>query len=154
TERLVRPDNEPPLRYDALSYTWGDRDHAFTFICNGGQELQIHKNLHDALPYLARRRSSLPIWIDALCINQADEAEKAEQIGLMHHVYRQADMVCIWLGPRRLGQVMPELHALRRAGEERDPAEFGLPGGADPAWAALDELANKKWFCRLWVVQE
>lgn len=37
-------------------------------------------------------------WIDALCINQYDEAEKERQVRNMFHIYRKASTVLVWLG--------------------------------------------------------
>ncbi|KAI1211256.1 heterokaryon incompatibility protein-domain-containing protein [Annulohypoxylon truncatum] len=39
-----------------------------------------------------------PIWIDALCINQEDMAEKENQVKRMHEIYADAVTVKIWLG--------------------------------------------------------
>ncbi|KAI1453199.1 heterokaryon incompatibility protein-domain-containing protein [Annulohypoxylon moriforme] len=39
-----------------------------------------------------------PIWIDALCINQADTAEKENQVKRMHEIFADAVNVKIWLG--------------------------------------------------------
>lgn len=59
TVRLRSEGSQAPIAFDALSYAW-DQRHIFPFICNN-QELHIHQNLRDALPYLARQRSTLPI---------------------------------------------------------------------------------------------
>ncbi|KAF2680025.1 hypothetical protein K458DRAFT_238046, partial [Lentithecium fluviatile CBS 122367] len=84
--------------YDALSYARGYLSgQPFPFVCNSSV-LHIHKNLHDALPYLARRKLKLPIWIDAVGINQADEADKMLQIPNMGSIYRGAKRVWVWLG--------------------------------------------------------
>ncbi|KAI1617118.1 heterokaryon incompatibility protein-domain-containing protein [Exophiala viscosa] len=39
------------------------------------------------------------LWVDALCINQNDSAEKSEQIPLMKEIYKHALRVIVWLGP-------------------------------------------------------
>ena|ERR1700712_3353593 len=78
--------------FEALSYAWGDQTGTYPVICDG-KKLHVHRNLHTALPYLARRPSALPIWIDAICINQANEMEKMEQIRLMSQIYTRADLV-------------------------------------------------------------
>ncbi|KAJ1328116.1 HET domain-containing protein [Microdochium nivale] len=163
-KRLLRADGEPPLMYDALSYTWGSLGRTFPFVCNG-KELQIHKNLKEALPYLARRKSSLPIWIDAVCINQTDDDEKAVQISLMHKIYRQAAMAWIWFGPLQIGPevitlfqeliaIGPELAELRKVDKTRDPTDFGLPAVDSPIWRAANDVLGNKWFTRVWIVQE
>jgi hypothetical protein len=41
----------------------------------------------------------LTLWIDALCIDQNDEAEKTEQVQQMQQIYSQATSVITWLGP-------------------------------------------------------
>ena len=38
------------------------------------------------------------LWIDAICIDQKNDAEKAIQIGLMGEIYASAGKVFIWLG--------------------------------------------------------
>jgi heterokaryon incompatibility protein (HET) len=94
---LFDQDESSAVSYDALSYTWGDLSTTYPLIC-GGKELRIHHNLHQALPYLANRPSTLPLWIDAMCINQADGREKMEQIRLMSEIYRRGACVWAWLG--------------------------------------------------------
>ena len=41
---------------------------------------------------------STPLWIDAICISQTDNAEKALQIPRMGDIYRLANRVVAWLG--------------------------------------------------------
>lgn len=157
--------------FDALSYAWGDLDHTFPFICNA-QELRIHKNLHEALPYLARRQAGRPIWIDAVCINQSDMAEKYAQVRLMHRVYRYAARVYIWLGCAtdytqdaisllRRFPIMARMVAAWHSSnsQARDicgmtPASIGLPEASSPIWPAIKAILENVWFRRVWVVQE
>ncbi|KAK4129670.1 hypothetical protein N657DRAFT_677257 [Parathielavia appendiculata] len=40
------------------------------------------------------------LWVDALCINQADLDERASQVLLLQRVYHNADEVCMWLGTK------------------------------------------------------
>ncbi|KAF2423735.1 heterokaryon incompatibility, partial [Tothia fuscella] len=84
--------------YDALSYTWGTEDKTETILCNG-VELPITANLFQALRMLrpsAKERRYL--WVDAICINQADESEKSDQVWNMLHIYQTARKVMAWLG--------------------------------------------------------
>lgn len=41
---------------------------------------------------------SIPLWVDAICINQDDPAEKGRQILLMGEIYAKATQVIVWLG--------------------------------------------------------
>jgi hypothetical protein len=38
------------------------------------------------------------LWVDAICLNQADNDEKSIQVGLIRDIYRQARRVLVWLG--------------------------------------------------------
>jgi hypothetical protein len=40
-----------------------------------------------------------PIWVDAICINQKDNVEKATQLSLMRDIYKFASTTYVWLGP-------------------------------------------------------
>lgn len=60
-----------PRSYCALSYTWGKPIFSSRIVCNG-IELIITQNLSDALRHLRDEHADRLLWIDALCINQAD----------------------------------------------------------------------------------
>ena len=38
------------------------------------------------------------LWVDALCINQDDQEERARQIAMMGDIYSHAANVIVWLG--------------------------------------------------------
>ncbi|KAK5651332.1 hypothetical protein OQA88_12565 [Cercophora sp. LCS_1] len=93
--RVVSLDLRPS--FTALSYVWGDFAHPRDVaICNAGFPLEITPNCHDALLAL-RRKGPVTIWIDAICINQADNGEKRTQIPLMNDIYSPATTTHIWL---------------------------------------------------------
>ena len=62
--------------------------------------LSITKNLFEALMAL---RDDIDedryLWVDAICINQNDSAEKAFQVRNMLTIYEKAVRVIAWLGP-------------------------------------------------------
>lgn len=68
-----------------------------TIFCNW-KPIQISANLYAALRRLRSPHGVLCIWVDAICINQQDDAERARQVGLMRDIYQNSDEVCIWLG--------------------------------------------------------
>jgi hypothetical protein len=84
--------------YIALSYTWGDTAHRVGILVNGAT-IMVTKNLEAALRHVRLQDKPLTLWIDALCINQSDEAEKNEQLEQMRQIYVQALSVVAWLGP-------------------------------------------------------
>jgi hypothetical protein len=93
------------LRYTALSYAWGDPQSTETILVNGSA-FQTTPNLVDALSYIRKHMASgslsheLPrlFWIDAICIDQTNNAEKAHQVGMMRNIYASATNVLSWLG--------------------------------------------------------
>jgi hypothetical protein len=121
--------------FDALSYAWGNSSQTHSFNCNN-HVLQIHHNLHEALPYLAHRQSTLPIWIDAVCINQANHAEKFSQIRLMQKIYQQAELVWVWLDPPTLEansghaiELLPHIACLEKLFINIPKQRVRCPGG-------------------------
>lgn len=92
----VSLDHPPP--YFALSYTWGDV-HQKGCILVHGSPFYVTKSLETALIHLTPDDAPLTLWIDALCIDQNDEVEKAEQVRKMHRIYSHATSVITWLGP-------------------------------------------------------
>jgi hypothetical protein len=92
----VSLDRAPP--YYALSYAWGDASQC-GWILVGDTPFRITKSLEVALLHLIPEDKPLTLWIDSLCINQAHEAEKSEQVQQMHQIYSQAVSVIAWLGP-------------------------------------------------------
>ncbi|KAL6691238.1 heterokaryon incompatibility domain-containing protein [Trichoderma pleuroticola] len=84
-------------KFDALSYVWGDPAVTAEITCNNKQR-SVGRNLYDALERLRLPGEERVLWIDALCINQADNREKTQQVRLMGQIYSKAQRVLIWLG--------------------------------------------------------
>jgi Heterokaryon incompatibility protein (HET) len=83
--------------YEALSYVWGDpliREN----IELDGVEFQVTTNLHAALRHLRWVTRPRLLWIDAVCINQTNAAERSKQVSLMTEIYKYAKQVIVWLG--------------------------------------------------------
>lgn len=81
-------------RYRTLSYEWGDKHDLGGFITVNGVPFprRFQKNLERALREI-RNEKDVVVWIDALCINQDDAAEKGHQVAMMRKVFRVADGV-------------------------------------------------------------
>ena len=143
------------LVYNALSYVWGPPELDAPLICDG-QHCRITINLHQALRRFRKPNKRLYIWVDAICINQKDAAERSEQVQLMKQIYEQAEHVLIWLGDED-----EETHlVLRLLGAHRKKADqpwfhVRTEFGADaPEWAAMIRWLNRPWFWRVWTIQE
>ena len=84
--------------YNALSYIWGASTGTRPLFCEG-KSILITPNCESALRHLRHPRKVVALWVDAICINQEDLIERAQQVSLMATIYRQAHEVLIWLGP-------------------------------------------------------
>lgn len=152
----------------ALSYTWGENVFPEKLYCHDGA-LDITTNLHSALLRFRLADKPLRIWVDAVCINQANGDEKTRQIPLMTSIYGQATEVLIWLGEasedsedvmkylKRIGQ-----RFLDRGGPINEPRDERSPEN-DLIWADVTEDPNlektvviwaRPWFSRRWIIQE
>ncbi|KAH7064365.1 heterokaryon incompatibility protein-domain-containing protein [Paraphoma chrysanthemicola] len=90
-------------RYCTLSYVWGDAQHFKLSKSNvqgfrkpGSLNKVFHlfpKTIQDAIT-LTRQIGETYLWVDALCIIQDDDVDKAVQIDSMGVIYRQS-VLCI-----------------------------------------------------------
>lgn len=83
--------------YSALSYVWGDPQDKIPLVIDGKLH-EITTSLNDCLAYLRAERFEDWIWADAVCIDQENNEEKAEQIQCMRQIYQKACKVLAWLG--------------------------------------------------------
>ena len=84
--------------FEALSYTWGVARREEGIRLNGVL-VRTTENLIVALHSLRHPDRVRVLWVDALCINQENCAERSAQVAIMDRIYRRADKVLIWLGP-------------------------------------------------------
>lgn len=78
-------------RYFALSYTWGS-DSASHRVTIDGYDFLVRDNLWQFLQqwYKSDSWKGEIFWIDAVCIDQLDKAEKNVQVGMMGRIYNEA----------------------------------------------------------------
>lgn len=172
--------------YEALSYAWGPPSPAEDALVEGetpGQtRLSIGPGLTDALRHLRFPDRPRTLWVDAVCINQTDEAEKNVLVARMDSIYRYARRVVVWLGANNHTSALA-IEALTHLGSQVQVALtsgrwFLKPGLADGEsecyedncrvphgdscpvpWQeatcrAVKDLCWRPWFSRVWVMQE
>jgi hypothetical protein len=88
-------DDPQTLSFTAMSYTWGNPTANKAIEIDG----HIFKTTASVYEMLLHIEHGIWLWIDALCINQADFDERATQVKLMGSIYSMANRVVIWLGP-------------------------------------------------------
>jgi Heterokaryon incompatibility protein (HET) len=141
-------------KYEALSYVWGQIRETSTIYIDGNQ-VSVTKGLESALRNLRARHEPRVLWIDYICIDQTNIAERNCQVPLMALIYEFATKVNIWLGEAtpdsKTGMLILNYFAHETAPHDQPP------------WAALPpslvregllDVMNRQWFQRMWVVQE
>ncbi|KAM0433386.1 hypothetical protein ACHAPT_004263 [Fusarium lateritium] len=128
-----------------LSYVWGDETDTQDITVNNAP-CSITSSLANALEYAAfhwkaifpdRDVGTRRLWADALCINQADNKEKGEQVQLMKEVYSMAEIVFCALDAKAPDNEMQlAFHAIKSIATGADEDGF------DPV--VLDSLLNPK----------
>lgn len=92
------------------------------------------------------------MWIDAICIDQNNLVERAKQVRIMDKIYSNASNVIADLGEETPGS--------RVLFEELVEAEYAMAKGYSRPppnniiVRELEELLNRPWFRRVWVLQE
>lgn len=84
-------------KYTCLSYTWGSEDNQQEILING-LRCPIRRNLWDFLEMARHNYSHAELWIDAVCIDQTDDAERSRQVQMMMDIYVAGQLTMVWLG--------------------------------------------------------
>lgn len=163
------------VEYNAISYAWGKPQFSRNLEIKCRHDvsyLRITSNVDEILRHLrARDGKSRYVWMDAICLNQDDETEKAHQIRNMGFIYSEAKQVDIWLGLTATAVTSQVLNFFREASEipeashpevseiivqlmKKIPSEdrsgvFRAPGVCD-----VFSFFDAPWFARRWVIQE
>jgi hypothetical protein len=154
--------SSPP--YVALSYAWrepstreGETLSKETVLVDD-RHCSVTMNLALALRTL--RVETLCIWVDALCIDQSNTAERSAQVAIMRKIYEHAKKVVVWLGPEK-GESTLALDFIELIAEQATKPHFlawlmnTAKGGLhEPEWTAFRNLFERGWWTRTWAVQE
>jgi hypothetical protein len=132
----------PDYDYTALSYTWGDPTPNRTIFLNGECH-HVPQNLFEFFEaYLKHdwgsangepRKWETQFWIDQICINQNDAAERNAQVGMMNKIFKRARRVLV---------------------PETITAACELQEGMEDQEAAVLTILSHPYFSRVWVEQE
>lgn len=120
----------------------------------------IRKNLAEAIRLLRMKQTIVPLWIDAISINQKDTAERSRQVRRMGEIYDNATSVYSWAGPKtddtdEAIDLMLELekHAVVRF-DDLGNFDVGIePCRLPRMCAALYKLITRRYFRRTWILQ-
>lgn len=149
-QRRSIPVGIPVEPYEALSYTWGASDEATVLSNSEACSFAIHSNLGAALRRLRNPLQPTYWWIDALCINQADVAEKNVQLPLMPEIYGRATTVAVWLG-REYDRSGEAFLFLQESLLTSNFDNFIREVGRKDSFVGVVHLMKRSWFTRRWV---
>jgi hypothetical protein len=134
--------------------------------------LSIRGDLATALRHLRQRKRSRVLWVDNICIDQGNTAERSHLVQHMGQIYRLAQRVIAWIGPEYENSklAMSKLEYLGRQVELTSKGSWRVnaPKCLEPTWSrtsvalpyddeiweAIRCLVMRPWFRRLWVWQE
>ncbi|KAK3059223.1 hypothetical protein LTR09_000789 [Extremus antarcticus] len=153
--------------YDALSYCWGESKERRSIFVND-LPFNIGVRLAEALHHLRLPDKDRILWTDAICINQESKVERTAQVKRMGDTYSGCFKTLVWLGPASeqdqstvgmkaidsIGGPLAgkNLMEVRTSMPRLPPSVLGRD--IDTYLLAIRRILERKWFTRLWVVQE
>jgi hypothetical protein len=178
--------------YEAISYAWGSPTRSRRIKCNNGAKrkfsgsglhslapklhtskawLQVSETVYNLLTDLRPQTGYRLLWIDALCINQNDFAERACQVTLMNIIFAQASRVVVWLphesddADDAVKDSVMKLGEIAKVAQGEEDGKSKVRGLAHPnsllyrleselsndSVNALMKMFSKPWFTRTWV---
>lgn len=171
--------NAPP--YYALSHSWGTQAHDEP-VRISGHSINITHDLAAGIRLIQSASMSnlclspllRYIWIDSICIDQSNNAERSLQVSMMREVYSRAIRTLIWLGPDveqccAAWSLVDQVYLTVRSHHAKPTSlsdismrmysdlthqAYGLPTWDNDSWGILNKLLSFRWFSRLWIVQE
>lgn len=164
----------PFQKYTALSYVWGDQKNPREIVLNG-HSFQVGHSLYTALRRLQKKRGVIQLdpdpentledrfprswrrqvasegvllWIDAMCINQANLHEREAQVKLMSRIYSQAVHVHAELEYTSNEDVRNLVNLLQKIRAAGSICESSQPSPSEDDSAALSKMVSsieKNW---------
>ncbi|KAK0906306.1 hypothetical protein LTR91_012100 [Friedmanniomyces endolithicus] len=147
--------DSPLVQYETISYCWGSSRIRSTLVIQG-HVVDVPASSAKALRRVRLRNKSRLVWIDAICINQNDSAEKSAQVAMMADIFRSGVGGVIYLGEEtrdsaRIGKALDLSHS------ENGCTMHGCEGVGevthgfsmtDRHLKALSDFYTRDWFSR------
>ncbi|KAJ9607322.1 hypothetical protein H2200_008395 [Cladophialophora chaetospira] len=141
-------------QYEAISYTWEPKL-PYRHVMVDGRQLRVGYNIWRFLKHCRDTNlTKARLWIDAICINQDNDAEKNDQVARMGHIFESASRVLIWLGS--------ESERRDASLADLDPKDFEtwldvLRQRDDRSLSLEDQIMSivyNPYWRRIWILQE
>ena len=149
----------------ALSYVWGDVGKTAP-ICLDGEAIHVRHNLWLFLQALRNhfcasssggpsQTKTIRVWLDYVCINQEDGAERNFQVSMMGDIFQSADAVYSWLGPptTESDRVLSCIDAIKNLrAQNRTWASISKEKQGE--LETIQDVVQRSYWTRLWIKQE
>jgi hypothetical protein len=142
-EYFLQNSGKGPHLFEALSYVWGSPDKTLPIFIHG-HSFDVTVNLRAALSHLRDHSIERILWVDAICIDQANQKEKGNQIQYMAKIYGHANRVIVWLGEAE-DDGDQALEVIRTIAEDESQ------NLSNNDRKAIITLLQRPWFERIWV---
>lgn len=122
-----------------------------------GRAMEITVSLDAALRDMRDRSRRFRNWVNALCIDQSNDAEKGVQVAMMGRIYSTAHRIVIHLGksPQVFEKLVKDLNLQSQTMMHGNTPPLGqLSLAADEVDCMRRTLLSKPWFRRVWAFQE
>jgi hypothetical protein len=142
-------------KYCALSNEWGEAKNKKSITLNG-QQVRVGDNLWRCLSRLRHAHDDSVLWVDAICINQNDVAERNQQVQIMAQIYESATSVWIWLGEDDgdIGDVFQSINSAQGLEHRSIFADSDSNFAGEGYNQAVINLSRRTYFTRAWIIQE
>nr|OQO19133.1 hypothetical protein B0A51_12988 [Rachicladosporium sp. CCFEE 5018] len=162
--------DESKPKYETISYVWGDPSAKGSVHLNGIRT-EIGLAAEEVLRRFRLREHDRVLWIDAICIDQTNLAERGQQVAMMVDIYSNTTHGLIWLGEHggdgvAAVQGVTAIYEEARAETEnlerlyrtlyrnRRPRTSERTLSAEVDLGVVLGFYDAPWFQRLWCVQE
>lgn len=143
-------------RYSALSYCWRTDDESELVEFQGSLRgtRSISRDLASAIRTVQVWQKDDWLWVDTICIDQSEVAEKNDQVPRMQMIYEGARNVTIWLG-----EAVPDRREAYYPKHTATPLDFARNAELGLTRNKVDQLCDlsaegRAWWSRVWVIQE
>jgi hypothetical protein len=146
------------LAYGALSYAWASHIGGEEITLNGQPGFKVTASVAGAIRRLRHHDRVRCLWVDAICVNQANIRERSQQVALMADIFRFAELVYVWLGgcSGTTGlESVTEIETCDRHQIDWDGTFKLIKAGQVENDPFCDvQIGKIQWWWRTWAVQE
>lgn len=144
------------VHFEALSYSCSSSEFMDTIEVDE-KHLKVDHDLYTALRYLRLESRRRIMWIDTICINQANAQERSDQLSHLKGIHSSARGVAIWLGDASdsIDKLFSIINTASEAVLSNKEVQNDLSSSSldEEMENSLIELFNRPWWTEIWGLQ-